>query len=131
MHDTAAALGQESAVSEAAGKLFQEVAAKSEHLHHLDLAGARKEFKPISRAVVTLAAQVRSSDAKNPFTHFFCPMVPDGGADWLQSTGDLLNPYFGGEMLRCGDKVREFPAPGNAAPTGETHPGHDAKKAGA
>ena len=51
----------------------------------MDLAGARKAFKPISHAVVTLATQVRSEDAESSFTHFYCPMVPGGGGDWLQA----------------------------------------------
>lgn len=101
---------------DASRKLLQEVASKSEHLHHLDLAGARKEFKPISRAVVALATQVRAADAVNPFTHFYCPMVPAGGGDWLQPNNELLNPYFGSEMLRCGEKVQAFPPAKAAVP---------------
>jgi Cu(I)/Ag(I) efflux system membrane fusion protein len=37
-------------------------------------------------------------------------MVPGGGGDWLQAGGELLNPYFGSQMLHCGEKVRELPA---------------------
>jgi Cu(I)/Ag(I) efflux system membrane fusion protein len=80
----------------------------------MDLAGARKAFKPISHAVVTLATQVRSVGARNSFTHFYCPMVPGGGGDWLQANGELLNPYFGSEMLRCGQKVQVFLPAGTA-----------------
>jgi hypothetical protein len=36
-------------------------------------------------------------------------MVPGGGGDWLQQEGELLNPYFGSQMLRCGEKVAEYP----------------------
>ena len=81
----------------------------------MDLAGARKAFKPISHAVVTLATQVRSEQAQSSFTHFYCPMVPGGGGDWLQAEGELSNPYFGSEMLRCGEKVQVFPPNGKAA----------------
>ena len=52
---------------------------------------------------MTLATQIRSNDAKTPFTHFFCPMVPGGGGDWIQPGGKLLNPYFGSQMLHCGE----------------------------
>jgi Cu(I)/Ag(I) efflux system membrane fusion protein len=45
-------------------------------------------------------------------------MVPDGGGDWLQPGGELANPYFGSEMLRCGEKVSEFPAKGTSEPEG-------------
>ena len=90
----------------------------------MDLAEARMAFKPISHAIVTLATQVRSADAKEPFTHFYCPMVPGGGGDWLQPGGQLLNPYFGSEMLRCGEKVSDYSP--SAAPTveAESHEEH-------
>jgi Cu(I)/Ag(I) efflux system membrane fusion protein len=111
LHRTARELGDDAALPDKTRKLLQEVAAKSEHLHHLELAAARKEFKPISHAVVKLAGQVRSANAANPFTQFYCSMVPGGGGDWLQPNAELLNPYFGSEMLRCGEEVRKFPAP--------------------
>lgn len=39
----------------------------------------------------------------------YCPMARDGkGAAWLQPTMPLQNPYFGAEMLGCGDIVRQF-----------------------
>ena len=28
------------------------------------------------------------------------------GASWLQEEGELANPYFGAEMLRCGSVER-------------------------
>jgi Cu(I)/Ag(I) efflux system membrane fusion protein len=115
LHDTASQLFDHAELPEAAAKFVQEIANESEHLHHLDLAGARKAFQPISHAVVALATEVRSEDAETSFTHFYCPMVPGGGGDWLQPTDELLNPYFGAEMLRCGEKVQKFPPPVEAA----------------
>jgi Cu(I)/Ag(I) efflux system membrane fusion protein len=109
IHEAATKLSDHAALPEAAAKLVHEIAAKSEHLHHQNLAGARRDFKPISHAVVALATQVRSEHAKDPFIHFYCPMVHGGGGDWLQPGGELRNPYFGSEMLRCGEKVHEFP----------------------
>jgi hypothetical protein len=53
-------------------------------------------------------------------------MVPEGGGDWLQSDGQLLNPYFGSQMLRCGEKVHEFPARSPPAASGNPHQGEDA-----
>jgi Cu(I)/Ag(I) efflux system membrane fusion protein len=118
LHGTANELAQNHALPDAPAKLLQQIATESEHLHHMDIAGARKAFKPISHAVVTLATQVRSEGARNSFTHFYCPMVPGGGGDWLQADGELLNPYFGSEMLRCGQKVQVLP-PGGTAVTPE------------
>ena len=112
LSQAASTLAADKSLPDAAAKLTREVAATSEHLHHLDIAEARKTFKTISRAVVTLASQVRSEGAEKSFTHFYCPMVPGGEGDWLQSGGELANPYFGSEMLRCGEKVQVFPASG-------------------
>jgi membrane fusion protein, copper/silver efflux system len=114
LHQAAMALASDTALPESAAALVEAIAARSEHLHHQDLASARSDFKPISYAIVTLAAQVRSDGARNPFTHFYCPMVKGGGGDWLQATGEPLNPYLGGDMLRCGENVREFPPRGKA-----------------
>jgi Cu(I)/Ag(I) efflux system membrane fusion protein len=122
---TARVLSDENAIPELSRKLIQEIATQAEHLHHMDLAGARKAFKPISQAVVTLATQIRGEQAQQPFTHFYCPMVPDGGGDWLQADGDLLNPYFGSHMLKCGEKVAEYPPSSTSAPATESHLQHD------
>jgi Cu(I)/Ag(I) efflux system membrane fusion protein len=112
LHQAATELSNDTTAPARPRELAQEVASQAEHLQHFDLAGARKAFKPISHAVLALAAQLRSEGAEQPFTHFYCPMVPEGGGDWLQPGGDLLNPYFGSQMLRCGEKVRILPAHG-------------------
>lgn len=124
LHDTARELADDAGPASDARKLLDEVASKSEHLHHLELSEARKQFKTISRAVVLLAAQARAADAVNPFSHFYCPMVPGGGGDWLQPNDELLNPYFGGQMLRCGEKLRTFPTPQIPTPMNQDAPGH-------
>ncbi|MFN0018627.1 MAG: efflux RND transporter periplasmic adaptor subunit [Pirellulaceae bacterium] len=134
LHKVASELGGGTTLPATSAKLVQDIAVKSEHLHHLDLAGARKGFKTISQAVVTLATQVRSEGAQTPFTHYYCPMVSGGGGDWLQPGGELLNPYFGSEMLRCGEKVRVFPVKGKPATEKNSPKGHEgapAKKEGA
>jgi Cu(I)/Ag(I) efflux system membrane fusion protein len=109
LHESATELAKDSTLPKRATTRLGEIAKRSAHLHHMDLKGARKEFKPISHAVVALATELRSENAKSSFTHFYCPMVPGGGGDWLQADDKLLNPYFGSEMLRCGEKVHEFP----------------------
>jgi Cu(I)/Ag(I) efflux system membrane fusion protein len=126
LHKAALALSSNASLPAASAMLAQAIAAKSEHLHHMELTGARKDFKPISHAIVTLASQVRGEGAQNSFTHFYCPMVKDGGGDWLQPGGELLNPYFGSEMLRCGDKVQEFSPQGKAAIEAQPHQNHRA-----
>lgn len=134
LYDAAIELGSAAALSDDSAQLAREIAASSEHLRHMDLAAARNEFKAISRAAVTLATKVRGEDAQNSFTHFYCPMVQGGNGDWLQPGDQLLNPYFGSTMLRCGEKVREIPPHGNSGHKSEPHekhgdPAHDQKGA--
>jgi len=36
----------------------------------------------------------------------FCPMADhDKGADWLQIGDDIRNPFYGSEMLTCGEVI--------------------------
>jgi Cu(I)/Ag(I) efflux system membrane fusion protein len=112
LHRSASRLAVDKALPASSTKLVQEIASQSEHLHHLELAKVRESFKLISRAIVTLATQHRGEGAKNPFTHFYCPMVKGGGGDWLQPGGELANPYFGSQMPRCGEKVQVLPVQG-------------------
>ena len=115
LHQTARKLAGDPNLPATSANFLRQIADSSEHLHHMDLAKARQSFKPLSHAVVALATQVRSQGAQQSFTHFYCPMVTGGGGDWLQPGGELLNPYFGSEMLHCGEKVQEFPTQGQPA----------------
>jgi membrane fusion protein, copper/silver efflux system len=124
LYQSASDLDGNAALSAEAAKLVKNISIKSEHLHHMDLAAARKEFKSISHSVVTLATQVRSEDAQTPFIHFYCPMVEGGGGDWLQAGGELLNPYFGSQMLRCGEQVQVLPPKTNPASDTDPHKNH-------
>ena len=79
-----------------------------------DLHAARKVFYPLSTAATELAAQLRRADHTfDDFKIFACPMaqsaVPTAltaEGRWLQIGGPLRNPYFGAEMLTCGEEVK-------------------------
>lgn len=75
----------------------------------INLAEFRNQFKLISHAVLRMASRYRGESAQNSFHHFFCPMVKNGGGDWMQADETLFNPYFGEEMLTCGELVRALP----------------------
>lgn len=59
-----------------------------------DLAAARKSFKVLSTTVEPLAA------VEKGYVVMHCPMA---NAEWVQTTGDVRNPYFGKAMLTCGE----------------------------
>lgn len=107
-----------------------EIQLNAAHLHHLDIDDARKKFKPISHAIVTLATRLRGPSAEHPFYHFFCPMVKKGEGDWLQPKDDLRNPYYGSEMLRCGELVRTLPPDAEASAPPHQHESNDAQHEG-
>lgn len=62
------------------------------------LSDARKEFKKLSAPFVKWMGSNKSSE----FDIVYCSMAE---AKWVQKKGEVLNPYFGKEMLRCGEKT--------------------------
>jgi Cu(I)/Ag(I) efflux system membrane fusion protein len=62
----------------------------------------RKEFEMISDALYTLTQTVRYGGEK--IYYQYCPMAFDNkGAYWLSNQPAIRNPYFGDEMLECGE----------------------------
>jgi Cu(I)/Ag(I) efflux system membrane fusion protein len=114
LQELAAAL-KDSSLGEKEKTLVAAIASDSEHLHTLSLKTARMEFRPVSRAIIELATRVRGAEAAEPFHHFYCPMVDQGNGDWLQANDKLRNPYFGSQMIRCGETVHTIPSQGTGA----------------
>ncbi len=51
-----------------------------------------------------LAITLKTFPAKKTVYQAYCPMAFDNrGAAWLQASDEVLNPYFGDMMLRCGE----------------------------
>ena len=63
-----------------------------------DLEAGREAFKAASKHVV----ESRKTNLPAEYMIAYCPMA---GAKWIQKKGDLKNPYFGKEMLACGEKL--------------------------
>lgn len=72
------------------------------------LEDSRVAFRTVSHALIKTMQFARGEKTKNGVNHFFCPMVPGGGGDWLQANADLKNPYWGAEMLTCGELVSDL-----------------------
>lgn len=117
-------LAKQETLSDQQKELLTAIEANAAHLHHVSLSEARVKFKPISHAVVTLSTQLRGAQAKRPFHQFFCPMVKNGEGDWLQADAKLVNPYYGSQMLTCGELVRTIPPDANT----DSHAEHDHDK---
>jgi len=70
----------------------------------LDINAARRAFELASIAVIQLERRFgHLGDV--PVTEIRCPMAFDGGASWIQRAGPTANPYFGAQMLTCGNLV--------------------------
>ena len=61
-----------------------------------DLAGARLAFRDLS-------AKLIESPLPEGLDVAFCPMAfSNEGGRWIQTEGEIMNPYYGAAMLRCG-----------------------------
>ncbi len=79
---------------------LQEAASGDAAIESLD--EARVRFRAVSEAIIALLHDLGSPGGELRVTH--CPMAFDfEGADWLQEGDEILNPYFGASMLRCGE----------------------------
>lgn len=89
----------------ALNEIEQQLSSGLGHAQHVSgLATARDHFYNHSQAMITLA---EAGYHQGELNLMFCPMARRGdGAYWLQQSDELLNPYFGSRMLRCGDVVR-------------------------
>ncbi|NLF37881.1 DUF3347 domain-containing protein, partial [bacterium] len=68
-----------------------------------DIGAARVAFKEMSDALVAAANRFGLAGTTAVFKAD-CPMAFDGkGGDWLQAGPAVRNPYFGAQMLECGD----------------------------
>jgi hypothetical protein len=79
------------AIVEHAGELAREAGAG-------DLDAAREAFGELTKPLV----RYRKAVGAERLEVAYCPMAKKA---WLQPDGDLANPYYGSEMLRCGDFV--------------------------
>jgi Cu(I)/Ag(I) efflux system membrane fusion protein len=72
-----------------------------------DLEEHRIHFQKISKKIIDLT---ESFGINKDFVYVqFCPMAfDDKGAYWLSETEEILNPYFGDDMLNCGETKRKI-----------------------
>jgi hypothetical protein len=61
----------------------------------------RIHFSALSESAYGL---VKAFGAGKPVYHVYCSMAKDNeGAMWLSDSRDVKNPYFGKDMLTCGN----------------------------
>ncbi len=76
-----------------------------------DIETARVGFEKMSMGLITYLKAHPAEQEGYEVCH--CPMAFNNkGAYWVQKKGEILNPYHGKMMLRCGDHVEWAKAPG-------------------
>ena len=73
------------------------------------LADARTSFIPFTKAAAEFAKTARSQQkAFASIKIYECPMAPKPGetTQWVQLKAPLRNPFYGSEMLECGNEVK-------------------------
>jgi len=73
-----------------------------------EIESMRNAFEELSDEIIAAVEKFGVPQDKTLYkTH--CPMAFDNkGADWLQLDEDILNPYFGASMLKCGEVTEQF-----------------------
>lgn len=72
-----------------------------------DVEEQRKHFEPLSDALIE-SADLFGLTIDMVYVQF-CPMAfDDKGAYWLSEAEEILNPYFGDYMLRCGEVTKKI-----------------------
>ncbi|APD08209.1 putative membrane fusion protein SilB [Flavobacteriaceae bacterium UJ101] len=71
-----------------------------------DISIQRNHFKHLSKY---LLAAIKAFGIEQNVYELFCPMVDDDkGASWLSNDHQILNPYYGSKMLKCGEVKQEI-----------------------
>jgi hypothetical protein len=72
-----------------------------------DIGAARTAFGDVSKALITIVSA--DPNLQQGRYLFMCPMAK-GYQKWVQTSDKLRNPYFGKEMLECGEQLKTWGA---------------------
>ena len=77
-----------------------------EHVQHMSgIEQLRKAFQVISATMIEMTNTFNPLDETIYVQH--CPMADNNkGADWLSTSKEIKNPYFGSSMLTCGEVTK-------------------------
>lgn len=76
----------------------------AEHISRSEIDRQREHFRTLSKNVMDMVA---ITGTENTLYQQFCPMY-DGGGAWLSMNEEILNPYFGSKMLKCGTVQKQI-----------------------
>jgi Cu(I)/Ag(I) efflux system membrane fusion protein len=79
-----------------------------QHIKHFKTLGEfRKSFNKISESIITMEIAFKPNNETLYVLH--CPMANNNkGGDWISASKEVKNPYYGKEMLTCGEVLKEI-----------------------
>ncbi len=79
-----------------------------QHINHFKTLGElRRTFNQISEAVINMEIAFKPNNETLYVLH--CPMANNNkGGDWVSTSKEVKNPYYGKEMLACGEVLKEI-----------------------
>jgi len=85
-------------------KVFENLKEDAKHIAGIkDIGRQRDHFISLSKNIYEV---MKISKQETPTYYQFCPMANDGkGANWLSKENEIKNPYYGSQMLNCGNTV--------------------------
>lgn len=86
--------------------IIEDAQEHAEHIAESPIDHQREHFDILSKDVIDMIA-ITGTGKKLYQT--FCPMYNNNkGAQWLSSTKDIQNPYYGSKMMDCGEIQKEI-----------------------
>lgn len=82
------------------------VAAVKQALEADTIEQLRDSFSDITDQLMKAVENLGYTDG--PLYIQFCPMAGDDGVKWLSDKEEILNPYYGARMLKCGRVVEQI-----------------------
>ena len=81
----------------------------TEHAQHISvnpIEHQREHFDMLSKDMIDLIAITGTS---KKLYQAYCPMYNNNkGAQWLSDSREIQNPYYGSEMMKCGEVIKEI-----------------------
>ena len=98
--------GYEAAERQELTEIIESAKEHADHISYSDMAHQREHFELMSIDMVDMLAITGSPER---LYQQFCPMYNNKkGAIWLSTSEEIRNPYFGQNMLSCGEVQKEI-----------------------
>jgi len=86
--------------------IIEDAKEQAEHISESPMEHQREHFDILSKDVIDMIA-ITGTEKK--LYQDFCPMYNNKkGAQWLSSTEEIKNPFFGSKMMNCGEVQKKI-----------------------